>query len=367
MAIKILHCMYALHGGGAERQLTILANHQDSESMEFGIFCVNDAISDVDTNICEVLLLEDKNSYPYRMIGEVLRAIDKFNPDIVHVWLPPSISAPALIAAKIRRKPAVASYRNKKIFESWIRIPEFLTTLLFADGIVSNNPPEQSSYLFRKLFYYKKNTVIPNAVSIPDEYRNIESKGFGDKLEILFVGRLTQQKNWQVLLQALGELKQNNSWNLRICGKGEDEHKIVAMAKELNLLDRVEMLGYREDVYSIMNESDLLVLPSWYEGMPNVVLEAMAMGLPCVVSDIPAHKLLFGDQSGVLYFDPHSSQELGKTLAGIVDQKIDLEERARQGLKFSQQFTPEQMLVKYAEFYSGILKSDKNKPGMMVS
>jgi len=356
MSIKILHCMHALHGGGAERQLTILANNKNNNSMRFGIFCVNDSICQVDRENSDILIIEDAANYPFGMIKEISKAIDKFKPDIVHVWLPPSVSAPALIAAKLKKKKTVASYRNKKIFESWIRIPEFLTTLFFADAIVSNNPPEQSSYLFRKLFHYKKNIVIPNAVMVSEEYKKNNYSLNSEALKILFVGRITHQKNWQTLLRSLAAISRDKKWKLQVCGKGEDESRFKDMAKKLGIFSNIEMLGYQENVYSYMKHSDLLVLPSWYEGMPNVVLEAMTIGLPCIVSNIPAHTTLFDDGSGVIFFNPDNASELTEEITNIIDKRIDLEELSNKGLKFSERFTPNIMLSQYERFYTEVLK-----------
>jgi len=352
--------MHSLHGGGAERQLSIMVNHQDSEKLEMAIFCVNDDMSNVNLNKCNILKIKDPDNYPFKMVQEICSAIDEFQPDIVHTWLPPSISAPALVAARIRNKVAVASYRNKKIFESWIRLPEFFSTLFFANAIVSNNSPTQSSYLFRKLFYLKKNDVIPNAVDVPFEYIRKDVDSSPDVLNILFVGRITDQKNWQVLLRALAGIKNNNRWKLTVCGKGEDEEKFISLAQSLEVYGNINMLGYIKDVYPVMSQSDLLVLPSWYEGMPNVVLEAMTLGLPSVVSSIDAHTSLFDNNSGVVFFDPKKPDELASVFNEISRGVIDLKKLSSDGLMFSKRFTPKIMLEKYFSFYRKILNEDKN-------
>ncbi len=360
MPLKILHCIHSLYGGGAERQLTILANHVDGNDMVFSILCVDDSINEIDNRHCQVLNLSNENNYPWHMIKEVCIAINDFKPDIVHCWLPPSVSTPALIAAKLKGVPAVASYRNKKIFESWIRGPEFISNLLCADSIVANNPPEQSSYLFRKLFDMKSGVVIPNAVSVDSKFKNKKQESKTNEIfTLLFVGRLTHQKNWQVLLNSLAKIGSEKQWQLLVCGKGEDEADFIRLCKGLGLEDKVTMLGYREDIYSIMAESNLLILPSWYEGMPNVVLEGLSLGLPAVISSILAHTCLFGSDSGVEFFDPTSAEQLASILNSILNGEIDISELAKEGLVFVEKYTPLKLLVRYNAYYLDVIKLKK--------
>ena len=81
-----------------------------------------------------------------------------------------------------------------------------------------------------------------------------------------------------------------------VCGKGEDEKQIQEYVVDKKLQNKVKLLGYKPELYSIMADSDLLVLPSWHEGMPNVLVESLAIGLPCILSDIPAHKDILGSE-----------------------------------------------------------------------
>ena len=356
MKLRILHCIYALHGGGAERQLTILANHLHGSGMEFKIFCVDASINDIDNPYCDVVTLNEPKSYPWKMVQETVKVIREYQPHLVHCWLPPSISVPALIAAKMEGVPAITSYRNKKIFESWIRIPEYLFSLLIAKGIASNNPVEQSSYLFRWLFDLKGGVVIPNAVSVDDSYYLKRAKSIKKPpFQFLFVGRLTSQKNWKTLLKALAEMQTQRDWELLVCGKGEDEIAMKELAIELAIDQKLSMLGYREDVYDLMANADLLVLPSWYEGMPNVVLEAMSIGLPIIASRIPAITALFPEPSGLCLFDPGSVNDLAVKLNDFVEEITDSRAMSKQGKKAIKKFSPEKSLESYRRFYLDVI------------
>ncbi len=143
-------------------------------------------------------------------------------------------------------------------------------------------------------------------------------------------------------------------WQLLICGTGEED-KVLSRIHELGLTESIRMLGFRNDVYSIMAASDLLVLPSWKEGMPNVVLEAMSIGLPCVISKIPAHVSLLGGDDFATLFDPSDSGDLARILEGYINKQKELEMMSMKGIDFSKKYSPLVLTKRYAQFYNDLL------------
>lgn len=349
--IRVLHCIHSLSGGGAERQLTLLTNHLDGVALEFGIFCVNDINHNINTGSCELYPLVDMGDYPWRLIKCIREAILKFKPDVLHLWLPPSIVIPGLVAAKLHGLPVTVSFRNARDFATWKDFAECVSAWLLADAVVSNNHPDQSNIFFRHLYSRKKHDHIPNAVSVAPDFINSRAVRNANPLfTLLFVGRLVDSKNWQLLLDAVANMRNVKPWKLLICGAGEDD-KVNARIAQLGLSGNVEMLGYRQDVYSVMAGCDLLILPSWHEGMPNVLLEAMCIGLPCIVSRIPAHTELFKDEKVVRYFSPANMLELSNILSEAVDGDLDLEQMSYNGMIFAGRFSPTKLAERYFEFY----------------
>ena len=150
------------------------------------------------------------------------------------------------------------------------------------------------------LFFYKdeiiksdKYKIINNAIDISkyaynstvrDKYR--KDLGLEGKLVIGNVGRFHFQKNHLFLIEIFkGIVDNNKNAILLLVGQGEDEKKIKAKVKEYSLEKNVKFLGARDDVNNIMQAMDIFLLPSLFEGLGIVLIEAQATGLPCFTSN----------------------------------------------------------------------------------
>lgn len=113
-----------------------------------------------------------------------------------------------------------------------------------------------------------------------------------NEITILNVGRLTEQKNQIFLIEIFKRiLNFNHNAKLLIVGQGELEDEIKSKIKELNVSDKVLLLKQRDDVNEIMQAADVFLLPSLYEGLPLVGIEAQAAGLPIIVSNKVSQEL----------------------------------------------------------------------------
>lgn len=108
-----------------------------------------------------------------------------------------------------------------------------------------------------------------------------------DNIKIIgHVGRFMKQKNHNFLIEVFNEIyKKDKNTKLMLVGNGELEHHIKEKIKAMNLSEAVVFTGLRSDIPDILSAMDIFVFPSLYEGMPNVVIEAQATGLPCIISD----------------------------------------------------------------------------------
>jgi len=159
-------------------------------------------------------------------------------------------------------------------------------------------------------------SVIPNGVDI-ERFQSYERDWSAPNL--LFVGRIVYQKGLDLLLKALGGL-QHIPWKLTLVGDGPFIEDLKSQAKREGILDRVKFSGWveKDQLVHYYQEANIFVLPSRHEGMSNALLEAMAMGLPIVASDIAGNEELIiqGDQ-GYL-FSSNNIKELRRVLKKII-------------------------------------------------
>lgn len=130
----------------------------------------------------------------------------------------------------------------------------------------------------------KKGVIIPNPINghLPWRFEGERMK------EIVTVGRMVQQKNYPLLLNAFVEVhKRFPDWKLRIFGQGPLETELKLLCEKLEIEDCVEFCGFVENVSEKIYKSGMFVLSSDYEGISNAMLEALAMGIPCICTDCP--------------------------------------------------------------------------------
>lgn len=133
------------------------------------------------------------------------------------------------------------------------------------------------------------NGVDLNVYKYDEENRRKVRSEFGitdEQLVVGHIGRFNQQKNHKFLIEVFAEvLKQKPDALLMLVGDGEKKSEIKEQIKSLGIEESVIFTGIRSDVPALLSAMDVFVFPSFYEGMPNTVIEAQATGLPCVIAD----------------------------------------------------------------------------------
>jgi glycosyltransferase involved in cell wall biosynthesis len=202
-----------------------------------------------------------------------------------------------------------------------------------------------------------KVSVIPNAVDF-DHFANAVAISRSElRLSsaplILFVGRLDPQKAPFVLLEAFARLKQRHpDWQLLFVGEGPLRAEMEAWIAQQQLNQNVRLAGWRADIPSCLKTADVLVLPSLWEGMPNIVLESMAAGLPVVVSRVEGTDELIRDgETGVLVM-PGSVAEVEQRIEMVLtDRELSSRLRATAQQSVKSKFTMDSMTAAFEKIY----------------
>jgi len=140
---------------------------------------------------------------------------------------------------------------------------------------------------------------------------------------IALIGRLHAQKGHRVLLEALKTLiTSGRHVHLYLAGEGPDEAALRQRASDLGISGAVTFSGVVDDVVAFMNDIDIVVLPSLWEGMPNVLLEAMAAGRPIVTTRLGGIEELVEDNVSALLCEPGRGRALADTIARLLDDPV---------------------------------------------
>ena len=203
-----------------------------------------------------------------------------------------------LIAAKLGGAKKLVLRSSNSSTDSG-RLSEFLhKAFKFLPMLVPNVKIAPSSIAGEFVFgksAVKKNKVLllNNAVCVKDFVFSAETRnkkraelGLDKEFVIGHIGRLVYQKNHKFLIKVFSEIvKCYPEAILLLVGDGELKSDIETLAVKLNVLDNICFLGIRSDIPELLMAMDVMVFPSFYEGMPNTIIEAQASGLRCVISD----------------------------------------------------------------------------------
>jgi glycosyltransferase involved in cell wall biosynthesis len=133
------------------------------------------------------------------------------------------------------------------------------------------------------------------------------------------VGRLSAEKGFDLLIRATDRLvREGLDVELLIVGEGDQQPALEALAAELGCAARVRLVGYRPDVKDLYQAMDVFALSSWREGLPNVLLEAMALEVPVVATRIAGIPRLIRDGDNGLLVEPGDVEGLGRALLGLL-------------------------------------------------
>lgn len=191
-----------------------------------------------------------------------------------------------------------------------------------------------AEFTFGKRVAHKSVHLLHNGVDLSVFRFDAEGRGrireelsLGDKLVVGHIGRFHQQKNHRYLLETFRAIRQQRpDAVLLLVGIGELEETVRQWAEELGVEEAVIFAGQRFDIPQLLSAMDVFVFPSFYEGMPNTVIEAQATGLPCVIADTITPE---ADITGLVTYLPLTEDKqlwADTALSAVVQQRRDTAE-----------------------------------------
>lgn len=172
---------------------------------------------------------------------------------------------------------------------------------------------------------------------------------------ILTCCRLSDQKDFKTLIAAFGQLKASPLPRLLIVGEGLLEDQIRAWADQYGVAERIELVGFQHNPFNWMRQAEIFVLSSHYEGFGNVIIEALALGVPVAASDCPwgPGEIIENGRNGAL-FPPGDAAALARILEGWLADPAERARLGQAGQARAAYFTAERMAGDYANLFRKI-------------
>lgn len=341
MKRRVLHIITGLEVGGAETNLSRLIPKLE-ETFENQIVCLTGkgimGRKFEEKNI-PVHYLEIKNIFGFfnpRFILKLIKIIKKFKPDIIETYLIHADLFGRIWGRIFGVHKIICNHRGSLLQWSWLLFFDRITSFLVTKYVFQT--PSAQKEISKKLHIdIKKTIVIPNTINAKDfqisinKEAKIKELGIGSgNINIIIVSNLRKGKGHRYLIEAFDDvfLKGYKNINLLIAGDGEQRPILENQAAISEARNNIYFLGKRSDVPEILRISDIFVLPTFYEGMSNAIMEAMAAGLPIITTDIDVNKdLIKNSYSGILV-PVKDSQEIITRLINLIN---DRSERMRLG------------------------------------
>jgi glycosyltransferase involved in cell wall biosynthesis len=175
-------------------------------------------------------------------------------------------------------------------------------------------------------------------------------------IRLVTVGNLKKLKNHIFLIEAFKQLD-NKLFTLDICGEGISRIQLQKEITDHHL--SVSLLGAQDNLSERLKNYDLFVFPSFYEGFGIAVVEAMAIGLPLILSDIDVLKET--SEGNALFFNPNKPEELARILNDVSDGKYDLEKMSNKGKQIARKYSQGSYLEKLNTIFETVMSTEKTK------
>lgn len=350
---RIVFFIGTLMEGGAERVISILSGYLAAHEYEVEILMYYDRgiFYQIDSR---VKIVSVEREVQGNLISKIrwLRKHFSANADIVISFLC-TLNMVAITSLVGTGRPVIVADRNdpSKTPEKAVLRKARNILYMFSSKVVVQTT---HNYEYFSAGIKKKAVVIPNPVKMGDlvgiALRTEKKK------RIVSIGRLIPQKNQKLLIAAFNEVaKVYPGYTLTIYGEGESRGELENYIKELGIGSIVDLPGSKKNVHELMADASLFVLPSLYEGMPNVLIEAMCLGLPCISTKVSGADDLIQNNENGLIVKNNDQDDMVRGIVELLSNEALRNSFGEQAVKVSEKLTPETIASEWESVIKSLL------------
>lgn len=368
---RVLLVIPTLDQSGAEKQLTLLATGLPRDEFEVRVVALTRGgpyAADLERNGIPLTVLGKRWKFDPFCLRKLSRLVHEWRPDVIHTWLFAANSYGRMVAGGRGQPPVIVSERCVDTWKSGWQLQLDRWQIPRTARLVGNSHSVADFYRQQR-FPVERIRVVPNGIELPDpvetlstaerESRRASLCGLPAGAKVMgFVGRLARQKRvldliWMLVL--LENIRQDVY--LLLVGDGPERESLERFARELNVESRVIFLGHRQDIPAILPLLDVFCLASDFEGMSNSVMEAMAVGLPVLASDIPPNRELVVEGETGHLIPVGDRAGYARAALSLLDRPDKAEQMGTAGRqRMATEFSIRKMVEGYAQVYREVLE-----------
>ena len=363
MQKKLIIFIPSIEGGGVEKNLFIISNYLKDKIKNISVITISNKFKNKFNN--KIMFISPKAGF-WNSIGRR----KKFFFALFLLFLEILKDRNALVFSfqgniyctllcKLLGIKVIVRYNSAP--EGWssnvFKLYCFKYIFKFADHIIVNSKDFEKSI---KLKFNLKSTCIYNPLDKKEIIKKakLKSKIYFDKkkINLINIGRFTDQKDQITLLKAIEIIKHKVNFNLLIIGYGEEKNNLINYINQNNLNKKVKILPFQKNPYNLINSSDIFILTSVYEGLPNVLLEAQVLKKFIISTNCPTgpREILLNGNAGYL-FKMKNYKELAKLIVKCLKNKKLMNSKIKIGYKNLNRFDYNKNLNKYYSIVSTYL------------
>lgn len=358
--MKILCIITGMTSGGAERVMSILCNEfvkSSNNKVKLAIIKNNDSDYYISEKV-ERSTGNVKNKNLIKSIKFVKKEIEEFEPDIILSFMTKTniVAILAKMLCKVK-PPLVITERANPFYTK--KLYAILRRILYpkANACIFQTKLQQQYY--NNIIKTDNSRIIKNPLA-PD-FNIPPYKGTRNK-KIVSTARLSPEKNQKLLIKAFTKIvNKYQNYKLEIYGEGPEREKLEKLINKLNLQDKIFLKGRKNNIIECIKDAEIFVLPSNSEGMPNSLIEAMALGIPSIATDCPiggSAEIIKNNQNGLL-IKMNEESELIKAMELLID-NLEIRERlSKEATKVVQEFEAKKVCSEWLDYLIEV--SNKNK------